>query len=169
MSPKTPNILLIVIIVILVGVLGVAVGYIYFGSMNHPNTIMNNTTSNVTNQTNSIPNNTTSVSQTTQQKTQSAQNNSNNGYFNGQYSSIAATAAENIALNWVKNNNDPQGLPVTIDNPNRPGGPVDFEQDGGGAPDDAVYMLGVDVGNQIQFVDVNATNGEVVADNVQNS
>lgn len=46
--------------------------------------------------------------------------------------------------------------------------PVDFEQDGGGAPDDAVYMLGVDVGNQIQFVDVNATNGEVVADNVQN-
>ena len=153
--------ILIIIVIILVAVLGVAGGFILQGYLS------NNKNTTVVNSTNTS-NNTTSVSQKAQTTTVTP-NNSNNGYFNGKYSSNAATAAENIALNWVKNNNDPQGLPVTIDNPNRPGGPVDFEQDGGGAPDDAVYMLGVDVGNQIQFVDVNATNGEVVADNVQNS
>ena len=133
MSPNTHNILLIVIIVILVGVLGVAVGYIYFGSMNHPNIIINNTTFNSTNQTNSIPNNTTSVSQTTQQKTQSTQNNiisssqakaiankyevsfgeeassDNAGLISGSFNPVNGDPFYHVDLQWITphNRNDP--------------------------------------------------------------
>ena len=106
-SPKeqmSPNILLIVIIVILVGVLSVAMGYIYFGSLNHPNTIINNTTPNSTNQTNK-----NAITSTNSNNTKTTTNpvNNNNGY-------ISVSDAESIAIKYAQTYENPQGLPVTI-------------------------------------------------------
>jgi len=148
------------LIVVLVAGLGLSVGYIlipYLESSQTAPALVSTNNSNIVNN-NSVP-----ISNTSTQN--NVTNKPNNGLFNGNYSANAASAADNIALNWVKTHDDPQGLPVTIDNPNRPGGPTDFETHG---PNEMVYMVGIDVGNQIHYVEVSASNGKVVADNGQN-
>lgn len=146
------------LIVVLVAGLGLAVGYISISFLESSQTTPALIS---TNNSNNGNNHTISVSNISTQK-----NITNSGLFNGNDSPEAASAADNIALNWVKTHDDPQGLPVTIDNPNRPGGPTDFETHG---PNEMVYMVGIDVGNQIHFVEVSASNGKVVADNEQSA
>ena len=148
------------LIVVLVAGLGLIVGYILLPFLESSQTAPALVS---TNNSNIVNNNSVPISNTSTQN--NVTNKPNNGLFNGNYSANAASAADNIALNWVKTHDDPQGLPVTIDNPNRPGGPTDFETHG---PNEMVYMVGIDVGNQIHFVEVSASNGKVVADNGQN-
>ncbi len=117
MSPNTSNILLIVIIVILVGVLGVAVGYIYFGSLNHPNTILNNTTSNSTNQTNSTPNNISTVqTNTTPPQQVSIDDLYNNAVPVGTYVTVVGTAEESDQNNLRME--DPAGNDIMVQGDN---------------------------------------------------
>jgi archaellum component FlaF (FlaF/FlaG flagellin family) len=149
MSPNTHNILLIVIIVILVGVLGVTVGYIYFESLNHPNTIIINNTQNSTNQTNA--NASTSTNSDNSQTTTNPVNN-NNGY-------ISVSDAESIAIKYAQTYEDPQGLPVTLNTNSN--GFMD-QHLVGPDPDDFVFTLELLVGTQLESIDINATSGQVI-------
>ncbi len=149
LSFNTPNILLIVIIVILVGVLGLAVGYIYFGSSNHPTTIITNNTQNSTNQTNANASISTNPDNT---KTTTNPVNNNNGY-------ISTSDAESIAIKYAQTYENPQGLPVTLNTNSN--GFMDQHMVGPD-PDDFVFTIELLVGNQLESIDINATNGWVI-------
>ena len=97
---STPNTVLIIVIVILVGIIGLAAGYILFGSVNHTPITNNttNTTLNSTNQTNTSVNNSTANNQ----------NGNNTQPIN----------SEEIAVNYAKQHDDPNNEPISVLNLN---------------------------------------------------
>lgn len=109
---------------------------------------MNNTTPNSTNQTNT--NAITSVNSNNTKTTNPV--NNNNGY-------ISVSDAESIAIKYAQAYEDPQGLPVTLNTNSN--GFMD-QHLVGPDPDDFVFTLELLVGNQLESIDINATNGQVI-------
>ena len=99
---------LIIVVIILVAVLGVAAGFILqsYMSNSNKNIVVNQTNSSINNTPNQTNAN-ASISTNSGTKTVTNPVNNNNGY-------ISTSDAENIAIQYAQNYEDPQGLPVTI-------------------------------------------------------
>jgi hypothetical protein len=137
MKQSSPNMLLYIIIVILTVSLAVAVGYIYYGNVNHP-TITNNTTKITPNQT---------INQTT--------TNNNSG------ATISENEAINIAIQYATAHEGLIKFPLSVGhNP----GSVELEMYGSN-PNQLEYVITIvnnDTGQLMGYVDVNANNGQVI-------
>ncbi len=101
--------MLLVVIVVLIAIIGVAAGYIYFGSMNHPIPVINNTT-NSTNSSNST------VNQSNANESSQIGNNTQGIYvYNNSVEQsahaqgyIGPNEAQTAALNYVRVHDDSQ-------------------------------------------------------------
>jgi hypothetical protein len=137
MKQSSPNMLLYIIIVILTVSLAVAVGYIFYGNVNHP-TITNNTTNITPNQT---------INQTT--------TNNNSG------ATISENEAINIAIQYATAHEGLIKFPLSVGhNP----GSVELEMYGSN-PNQLEYVITIvnnDTGQLMGYVDVNANNGQVI-------
>ncbi len=139
MEQISPNILLYIIIILTV-LLAAAVGYIYYSSVNHTN-ITNNTsnTSNITlNQ---------SINQSTTNNNSSAK--------------ISQNEAVNIALQYATSHEGFIKFPLSV--ANTPGS-VELVMYGSN-PNQLEYVVTImndDTGQLMGYVDVNASNGQVV-------
>ncbi len=140
MKQSSSNVLLYVIIVILTVLLAVAVGYIYYGSINNP-TITNNTTN-----TSNITQNQT-INQTTI--------NNNSG------AEISENEAINIAIQYATAHEAIIKFPLSVGhNP----GSVELEMYGPKSSqlEYVITIVNDDTGQLMGYVDVNAYNGQVI-------